>query len=329
MKLMNIDLYPLKFEPIYKEKIWGGQKLEKVLRKNVGDIEKCGESWEISGVEGNISQVMSGLLKGVSLKDLLEKYKGSLIGKKVYKRFGNEFPLLLKFLDAADDLSIQVHPDDVLAKKRHNSFGKTEMWYVLDADPNVRLVYGFKDGVSQKDYEAVCGRKGLLDIVNEEEVVSGDCFFIPAGCVHSIGKGILLAEIQQTSDVTYRVYDFDRPGLDGKLRDLHVEESVEALKYQSDITEKKSAQDCSDEVIGLVRCPYFETNLLQIEKPLERKNKEKDSFVIYMCVDGMCSVSTQKYTEELQKGEVILIPHVLADVVLDSTAGKLLEVFIP
>ncbi|MBT6765533.1 MAG: class I mannose-6-phosphate isomerase, partial [Prolixibacteraceae bacterium] len=200
-------LYPLKFKPIYHEKIWGGDRLQKVLNKDFGNLPNCGESWEVSGVEGHISVVGNDFLAGNSLQDLVEIYMGDLVGDKVYKKFGIEFPLLIKFIDAEQDLSIQVHPNDELSKKRHNAYGKTEMWYVVDADKGALINSGFNQEVSKKKYLEYFNKGKLTDLLCFEKVNKGDVFFIPAGRVHAIGKGILVAEIQQTSDVTYRIFD--------------------------------------------------------------------------------------------------------------------------
>ena len=229
--MSSIELYPLKFDPILKEKIWGGTKLGTVLDKPTGDSENMGESWEISGVEGNISVVSEGDLKGRTLVELINEYKGELIGEHVYEKFGDKFPLLIKFIDANDDLSIQVHPDDELAQKRHNSFGKTEMWYVVDAEEGATLISGFKKQTNKEEYLRIFEEGNLTDILNSEDVVNDDVFFLPAGRVHTIGKGLLIAEIQQTSDITYRIYDFDRVDKNGVGRELHVEEAVDAIDY--------------------------------------------------------------------------------------------------
>ncbi|NVK83495.1 MAG: class I mannose-6-phosphate isomerase, partial [Cytophagia bacterium] len=199
-------LYPLKFDTIFKEKIWGGTKIKDVLGKDFSPLKNCGETWEISGVPGNLSKVSDGVLKGSTLPELIEEFKDELVGEKVYEAFGNEFPLLVKFIDAAQDLSIQVHPDDKLAKARHNSLGKSEMWYIFQADKGSKLISGFNRETNREEYLQYLNSGKLTEILNEEEVHDGDCFYLPAGRVHTIGKGLLLAEIQQSSDVTYRIY---------------------------------------------------------------------------------------------------------------------------
>jgi mannose-6-phosphate isomerase len=222
-------LYPLKFKTIFKDKIWGGQKIKTYLGKDFGSLPNCGETWEISGVKTDVSVVDGGALNGESLADLLEQYKDELVGKKIYNHFGNIFPLLVKFIDANDWLSIQVHPNDELAKKRHNSFGKTEMWYIIESDPGSTLIAGFNQQIDEKIYLEKLNSGHLMDILNKETADAGDVFFLPAGRVHTIGKGLLLAEIQQTSDITYRIYDFDRVDDKGNKRELHTQEALAAL----------------------------------------------------------------------------------------------------
>ena len=212
------NLYPLKFKPRYYDKIWGGQKLKTALNKDFGKLPNCGESWELSGVSGNISEVSNGFLAGNNLEELIEVYMGDLVGDKVFDRFSVEFPLLIKFIDANDDLSVQVHPDDKLSKERHGAYGKTEMWYVLQADKGAKLNCGFNQPITKETYLTKLENKEIMDVLNFVEVEPGDVFFMPAGRVHAIGKGIMVAEIQQTSDVTYRIYDYDRVDAKGQGR---------------------------------------------------------------------------------------------------------------
>ena len=227
---MKINQF-LKFEPILKEKIWGGEKLIKVLNKKSNKIN-IGESWEVSDVENDTSIVANGNLKGKTLQQLILTFKSDLVGEKIYNHFGEKFPLLIKYIDAKEALSIQLHPDDVLAKKRHNSFGKTEMWYVMQADEKANLIVGFKNKVSPNEYEQHVKKNSLLSVLNVDEVSEGDVYFIEPGKIHAIGAGVLLAEIQQTSDVTYRIYDWERPNPDGTFRDLHTKEAVDAIDYK-------------------------------------------------------------------------------------------------
>jgi mannose-6-phosphate isomerase len=323
-------LYPLKFTPIYKDKIWGGNKINSVLNKDFGNLPNCGESWEISGVEGNISVVSNGFLAGNTLEELIEVYMSDLVGEKVFEKFGIEFPLLIKFIDANDDLSIQVHPGDEMAAERHNSYGKTEMWYVLQADPGSKLQSGFNQAVDEDKYLFKLEHNELTDILNFEEVKSGDVFFIPAGRVHAIGKGILLAEIQQTSDVTYRIYDYDRRDNMGNPRELHTELALGAIDYTLSPEYKTNYQAKLNSSVELASCKYFTTNVLELNKPIEKDYNNVDSFVIYICVDGELLIETESGCESLKKGETILIPATIENVQLkpQSASVKLLEVYI-
>lgn len=323
-------LYPLKFNPIYKEKIWGGNKIKTVLNKDFGNIPNCGESWELSAVEGNLSVVSNGFLEGNTIEELVEVYMGDLVGEKVFETFGIEFPLLIKFIDANDDLSIQVHPDDKLSKKRHNAFGKTEMWYVLQADPGSKLQSGFSRQVNEDEYLVKLEHDELTDILNFEEVTEGDVFFIPAGRVHAIGKGILLAEIQQTSDVTYRIFDYGRCDKFGVPRELHTELSLAAIDYSLYPEYKTKYEIKPNESTELASCKYFTTNVLELNAVLEKDYNKLDSFVIYMCLEGAMQIDTESGTESVQKGETILIPASIEHVILKpvSPTVKLLEVYI-
>ncbi|MBW8331452.1 MAG: class I mannose-6-phosphate isomerase [Prolixibacteraceae bacterium] len=323
-------LYPLKFTPIYKDKIWGGKKLKTVLNKDFGDLPNCGESWELSGVEDNVSVVSNGLLAGNSLEELIEIYMGDLVGDQVFENFGIEFPLLIKFIDANDDLSIQVHPDDKMSKDRHNAFGKTEMWYVLQADAGSKLQSGFNQEVDQDKYLFKLEHNELTDILNFEEVTTGDVYFIPAGRVHAIGKGILLAEIQQTSDVTYRIYDYDRRDDQGNLRELHTELALDAIDYALLPEYKTHYETKLNESVELVKCNYFTTNLLDLNRDVEKDYNKLDSFVIYICLEGEVNIETESGSETIQKGETILIPASIENVLLKpaSTSAKLLEVYV-
>lgn len=325
----DTKLYPLKFNPILKEKLWGGRKLGTELDKPIGDSAKMGESWEISGVEGNISVVSDGELAGRSLVDLINTYKGQLIGEHVYDQFGDKFPLLIKFIDANDDLSIQVHPDDELAEKRHNSFGKTEMWYAVHAEEGATLISGFNKPTSKEEYLEVFEAGNLTDILNREEVYDDDVFFLPAGRVHTIGKGLLIAEIQQTSDITYRIYDFDRVNENGEGRELHVEEAVDAIDYNY-YEEYKTIYDKAEQEVEIGRSEYFITNRLRIDGLVQRTYSDLDSCVILMILEGEGNISYEGNTMSFKLGDSILVPNSINDLVLDpATESKILEVCIP
>lgn len=322
-------LYPLKFKTIYKDKIWGGQKIRTYLHKDFGNLPNCGETWEISGVKSDVSVVANGSLAGESLADLLIKYKDELVGKKIYERFGNEFPLLVKFIDANEDLSIQVHPDDALAKKRHNSFGKTEMWYVIEVDPGSTLIAGFNKELTREEYLEKFNSGHLTDVLNKEDVKAGDVFFLPAGRVHTIGKGLLIAEIQQTSDITYRIYDFDRVDDKGNKRELHVEEALDAIDYKHYPEYKTKYTPEKDEAVHLVSCPYFTTNLLDFDKSTEKDYSNLDSFVIHVCLEGAYELKYNGESYAVKMGECLLLPNTVDKVELSTDKGfKILESYI-
>jgi len=323
-------LYPLKFTPFYHEKIWGGNKLKTLLNKDYGNLPNCGESWELSGVEGNVSVVNNGFLKGNDLSELIEIYMGDLVGDAVYEKFGTEFPLLIKFIDAQDDLSIQVHPNDKLSKERHNAFGKTEMWYVVDADKGALINSGFNQEVSKRKYLENFEAGKLTDLLCFDETNAGDVFFIPAGRVHAIGKGTLVAEIQQTSDVTYRIFDYKRKDDKGNERELHTDLALDAIDF-SYLDEYKTKYSVDkNKSSEIVTCNYFTTNILEFDKEIEKDYFEIDSFVIYMTMNGEFEIETENGTENVTKGETILIPASLPIVTLKpiSKEVKLLEVFI-
>ena len=325
----NQSLYPLRFTPILKELIWGGTRLKTVLGKNV-EVEHCGESWELSGVPDDISVVCNGFLKGNNLQELIEVYMGDLVGDRVYERFGMEFPVLVKFIDAQTDLSIQVHPDDQLAAKRHGLNGKTEMWYVMEAGKDSGLILGFNQEMDKDKYLQAVENKKLKDCLNFVKVTPGDVLFIPAGRVHAIGKDILLAEIQQTSDLTYRMYDWDRVDANGKPRELHTEFAIDAIDFNLQDEYKTAYQKPSQGTTELIKCPYFTTSLVRIGQPLEKDFQHLDSFVIYMCTSGACSVRWGTAESlNISKGDTILIPAVLDRIqLIPSEPTELLEVYI-
>lgn len=318
----------IRFEPILKQKIWGGDKLKTLLNKK-SNKDDIGESWEISDVPENKSIVINGSLKGKGLDELISVYTSDLLGEKVYNEFGEAFPLLIKFIDARTPLSIQVHPDNKVAKEKHNSFGKTEMWYVLESDENAELVVGFKKETNEKEYLHHLKNKSLLEILNVDKVEKGDIYFIPAGRVHAIGAGVLLAEIQQTSDITYRIYDWDRKDKNNNYRELHTDEAVKAINYSSKESYKTNYQVVDNKTTPLVSCPYFTTNFLKISKEITINHKQKDSFVIYMCVSGEVIFKDQYKEEKLLKGQTILVPACIKEFSIDAkSTAELLEVYI-
>ncbi|KAA3619058.1 MAG: mannose-6-phosphate isomerase [Flavobacterium sp.] len=320
-------LYPLKFIPIVKPKVWGGEKLSKVFGK--GNSEgNIGESWELSGVKGNISIVSNGKFKGTNLKELLEQHGPSILGKRVFETYNTEFPLLFKFIDAKEDLSVQLHPDDTLAAERHNSFGKTEMWYIVDTDPQARLIVGFNRPMDEESYKKVLSEGNITDILQIEDITPGDVYFIAPGTVHAIGGGTLLAEIQQTSDITYRIYDWDRPDVDGKMRELHTDLALKAINYR-DPNARMDYDDAENQVVNICTSDYFKTNKLNLTRAFERETAEIDSFRVYMCIEGDAQLQTEYHSEVIKKGETILIPACIDKILIKTNSATLLEVYIP
>ncbi|MGB5273108.1 MAG: type I phosphomannose isomerase catalytic subunit [Flavobacteriaceae bacterium] len=320
-------LYPFKFEPILKERLWGGTKLKTVLGKPIAS-DITGESWELSGVAGDVSVISNGPLAGTSLGQLIDTNAEALLGKGVVARFGKEFPILIKFIDAKQDLSIQLHPNDALAKKRHDSFGKTEMWYIMDADPGAKLIVGFNKDVAKEEYSLHLQDDRLPELLNYEQVKPGDTFFINTGKIHAIGAGVLLAEIQQTSDVTYRVFDFNRKDKLGNLRELHTELAMDAIDYEKKDDFKVNYEDRPDKVNAMVACPYFKTNFMYLTQDFEQTLSQRDSFTIYMCVEGRASIANEHGSVTLIKGETTLIPASSKQVHIKTTGARLLDVSI-
>lgn len=324
-----MKVYPIKFTPILQEKIWGGTKLKSLLNKQ-SDKENIGESWEISDVDNNISVVSNGDYKGKTLQDLIVAFKGDLVGEKVFEHFGGKFPLLIKFIDAKEALSIQLHPNDTLAKSRHNSFGKTEMWYVMQADVDANLIVGFKDNCDKEMYLNYLNQNKIADLLNTDIVKSGDVYFIPTGRIHAIGAGVVLAEIQQTSDITYRIYDWDRKDSQGKGRDLHTDLALEAIDYKAKAPYKTDYKLLENEIAPLIKCPYFTTNIIELNEKIVIDNSKKDSFVIYMCTKGTAHITYGDNDNiELKTGETVLIPNKLKRFKLwTQETAIILEVFL-
>jgi mannose-6-phosphate isomerase len=314
---MKFEAYPILFNPILKERIWGGKKLKTVLNKTISS-DITGESWEISTVVNDVSIVANGTLKGKSLNDLLENYPEAILGAKVYKQFGNQFPLLFKFLDAREDLSIQLHPNDALAKKRHNSFGKTEMWYVMQADEGARIIVGFKENSNHKEYLQNLQNKTLVSILDEVTVKKGDVFFLETGTIHAIGAGIVIAEIQQTSDITYRIYDFDRKDAQGNTRELHNDLALEAINYEV-VKSKREYATTENKSNNIVTCPYFITNFIALDGKMNCINN-KDSFIVLMCTEGSLDIVVNAVNYAFNQGDTILIPAIVSDYQLSGKA---------
>ncbi len=320
-----MQCYPLKFEPILKERLWGGTKLKEVLGKPISS-DITGESWEISAVKGDVSMITNGSLAGMSLQELIDSAPIDLLGKSVFERFGADFPILIKFIDAKQDLSVQLHPNDALAKERHNSFGKTEMWYIMDADENANLIVGFNKEVTKETYSASLENNTLLDLLNYETVQEGDTFFINTGKIHAIGAGVLLAEIQQTSDITYRVFDFNRKDKDGNYRELHTDLALDAIDYTKKDDFKVGYSHQPNAVNAMVDCPYFKTNFIELTQDMDIDVSHRDSFTILMCVGGSVGVENEYGSVTLQKGETTLLPASCGKIGLKTLGAKLLEV---
>lgn len=324
------QLYPLTFAPLLKEVIWGGSDI-RPFKGLEPDDKKIGESWEISHVDDNFSIVAEGALAGKNLDELIDLYGERLVGKSVQERFGHRFPLLIKFIDARDYLSIQVHPDDELGMKRHNSFGKTEMWYVINAAPKAKLYSGFAVQSSPEDYVRRIEEGTIVDALAEYEVRPGDVFFLPAGRVHAIGAGCFIAEIQQTSNITYRIYDYDRTDATGNKRELHTELAKDAIDYRLEKDYRTAYTPIADQPVHLVECQYFETNLLDLTQPISRDWSQLDSFVIYICMEGKVTLRDAQGNEvHLHQGQSVLVPAENPSLTLTPEGSvKLLETYIP
>jgi len=321
-------LYPLKFNPILKDKIWGGTRLKSIFNKPAV-TDKLGETWELSGYEGDESVVTNGFLAGNNLTELIEIYMGELVGDKIFDEFGLSFPLLFKLIDANDNLSIQVHPGDEVAAERHNSYGKTEMWYVVAAEDGAELIIGFNKDCTQEEYLDALSKDKVEDLLQKVKVKKGDVFFIPAGLVHAIGRGVLVAEIQQSSDITYRIYDYKRTDDNGNERDLHTEEALDVIDFSASKDPKTKYQAKVNESTNLISCDYFTTNIIQIDKPINLNYATLDSFVVYMCMEGDMLIISEGEKLKVSKGDTILIPASLNELVLiPENKVTLLEIYI-
>ncbi|MDR0560632.1 MAG: class I mannose-6-phosphate isomerase [Prevotellaceae bacterium] len=325
-----MELYPLKFKPVYKERVWGGNKIEKILGRVKNSNKNIGESWELSSVGGSLSVVSNGFLKGNNIQEIVEIYMGEIVGEKIYEKFGIEFPLLFKYIDSSELLSVQVHPDDATAMERHRAYGKTEMWYVLDADDDSQIYVGFNREIDKEEFKTRVKNSTLLEVLNVEKVEKGDVYFLPSGRIHALGKGLLIAEIQQTSDITYRIYDWGRENNPATAREMHTQLAEDVIDYgycEKYVTEYVPKQNKPSE---LVKCPYFTTNLLSLTQKTERDYAATDSFVVYMCIDGQAELLCNNgVSENISRGETVLIPAVIDYVNINPrTDVKLIEVYI-
>jgi mannose-6-phosphate isomerase len=323
------ELYPLKFEPILKEKIWGGNALVREYGKPGDPQKKIGESWELSAVADNLSVVSNGFLAGNNIEEIIEVYMGDITGDVVYEKFGNEFPLLIKLIEANTDLSIQVHPGNELARKRHKAYGKTEMWYILQSQENSRIFTGFSKPVTKEQYIEALGNNKVQDLLNVERTSPGDVFFTPAGRVHAIGSGNVLAEIQQTSDVTYRIYDWGRKNGNGVSRELHTDLALDAIDFSAAGHNKIKKDVVPNKTEDLVKCEFFNTSVLRFNRQIKRDYNLLDSFVIYICTEGRFSIKWDHESETLTKGETILVPAMVRDIFLNpEPSATILEIYI-
>jgi len=319
------------FHPILKEVLWGGAAI--CPFKNLpSDPRKIGESWEVSDVENRSSIVADGPEEGVGLGDLVRRHGADLVGRSVMERFGKRFPLLIKFIDARDDLSVQVHPGDELALQRHGSFGKTEMWYVVQAAPGAALYSGFSRPIDADEFRRRVEERTIMEVLKRYEVRPGDVFFLPPGRVHAIGAGCFVAEIQQTSGVTYRIYDYARRDANGCPRELHVAQALDAIDYTYLPDHRTHYTPRPDSAVELAHCPYFTTHLLDLTtQPMTRDFARLDSFVIYLCMAGGVSLRDDVgNVRTIRRGQTILLPATTRQITLtpDSDGAKLLETFI-
>ncbi len=328
-------MYPLKFNTILKEVLWGGEKLS-VFKGITPICQTIGESWEVSTVPNYVSVVSNGEWKGLSLTELIEQYKGKIAGEKIYQKYNNELPLLFKFIDTKDHCSVQVHPNDELSQQRHTCSGKTEIWYIIDAEPDAMVISGFSKSISIEEYKKRVQENTLEEVLIHHKAQAGDVFFIPAGRIHAIGKGLLVAEIQQSSDITYRVYDYGRKDANNVSRELHTEEAVEALDF-SVIPENELKQTTAlnnSNSMELINCEFFTVHLLNIHENTSKDYRSLDSFVVYMCIEGSCELVPLEggfRGASLKQGESVLIPAAMGSFEIQPIGNevKLIETSLP
>lgn len=318
---------PIKFIPILKSTLWGGDKI--IQFKQIDSHEtNIGESWEISGVRGKETIVKDGDLAGMNLNEIVKKYRGQLVGETNYERFGDEFPLLIKFIDARQNLSIQVHPNDEIAHKQGKERGKTEMWYIMESDTDATLYSGLKKQITAEEYKEMVANDTICDALAQYKVKEGDVFFLPAGRIHSIGAGCFLTEIQQTSDVTYRIYDFKRKDKDGNYRELHTKEAAESINFHVEKNYRTNYTAQPNRGISLVKCPYFCTTLYDLNSPMTIDYGFLDSFVILIGMKGDGIITDNEGNSmTLKAGETILIPASTQSIQVEGKI-KFLETYV-
>lgn len=316
----------MKFEPLLKQTLWGGDRIAPFKRLDEA-LENVGESWEISGVEGNETVVANGEYRGRTLNSLVRELKGKLVGEDNYQRFGDSFPLLIKFIDARRDLSIQVHPNDETAHRQGKPCGKTEMWYALKPAPGAQLYNGLKQQITPEQYKEMVEDDTITDALARYEVREGDVFFIPAGRIHAIGAGCFVAEIQQTSDVTYRIYDFKRKDKDGNYRELHTKEAAESIDYTVLSDYRTDYELPKNEGVQVAECPYFTTAVYDLDEPMTLDYSELDSFVILIAVKGEGKITANGETMDFQMGDTILLPATTEEVKVEGEV-RFLETYV-
>jgi mannose-6-phosphate isomerase len=325
-------LYPLKFVPQLKPRIWGGNRIKNLTGKALDKSDiPIGESWEISGIEGSVSVVSNGFLAGNTIEELIEIYMGDLVGEQIFQQFGVEFPLLVKFIDTADYLSIQVHPDDEMAKRLHHAYGKSEMWYIISGEPESKIITGFNHKLTRDKYLEVMKSGNLAPYLKYEPAYADDFFYIPSRRVHALGKGLLLIEIQQTSDITYRIYDWDRVDDKGIGRELHTDLASQAIDFDAEPVKREHKTEERNISQEIVSTPFFTVNRLILDKSTERSFIQLDTFRIYLCIEGEAKFECDGEIEAVHigAGEVILIPACIAHVnILPIGHIKLLETYI-
>lgn len=321
------DLYPLRFESILKERVWGGESLKVNYNKTTSLKGNIGESWEISSVPGDISVVSNGFLAGNTLEELIEVYMGDITGDSIYDRFGIEFPLLIKLIESKQNLSIQVHPGNELAKKRHNAYGKTEMWYILENEPEAQIYTGLRDDVKKEDYLKAINNCSLPGLMNMEPARKGDFFFTPAGRIHAIGAGLTLVEIQQTSDITYRIYDWSRTGTE--KRELHTDLALDAIDFNATGESSIKRKPVLNSEVNITDNEFFTTNIVLFDKTFKKEYYFLDSFVIYLCTDGSFTIKCEGHEEILKKGDTVLVPAMIKEVIFETEEEScFLEIYI-
>lgn len=325
-------LYPLKFKSRIKERIWGGSAILQKRKSACARLPKdklYGESWDLSSVKGDVSVATNGFLKGNNLEELIEVYMGDLVGEANFERYGTLFPLLIKYLDCNDRLSVQVHPDDDLAEERHSSYGKTEAWYVADCKPGAAIHLGFKDlNITREEYISAVAESRLEELLNRVEVKPGDLFFIPAGTVHALGAGIEVVEVQQTSDITYRIYDWDRVDAEGKSRELHTALAVDAINFEADadlLYKPYNLQPGCE--VKAIDSPYFTMSLMDIKGGYEEDLSELDSFVVYIALSGNMTLRSEAGEESLNEGELVLVPAEMSELEIEGE-GRLMKIYV-